>query len=555
MPWSLTLPTWVLFCPVGLAVFYPHAAGNLPVWKVAGAAVVLACITAGAIVFWRRYPYWLVGWLWYLGMLVPVIGLVQAGSQAMADRFTYLPQIGLCIALVWGMADVCRSWPYRRWLCGATPILVLVALMACAWRQTSFWRDSKTLWNHALACTSRNDVAHNSLGLALADMGLLDEAMAHYRKALEIAPDDVDVHNNLGNALARESRLDKAIARYRKALAIKPDDPEAHNNLGSVLAKRGQFDAAVVQFQRALEIQPDKAVARCNLGGALASRGQFDAAVVQFQWLLKINPDDAGAHNGIGNALACLGQLDEATAHYRRALEIRPHYADASYGLGIALAGRGQFDEALAHLQPALKLRPNDADLQSTLGNILAARGQFQDAVAHYHKALEIRPDDLAAQKNLAWLRATCPVASQRNGGEALELAQRANRRCDGKRPDVLDTLAAAYAEIGWFPEAVAAEGKALELATQQLAISDGRLAGEWPCTKLEGHFVSRNRLPRRLNVNRDPWQLLDSRPHNPGPFGAWLPVANFRINRNPASPVDAVHERHSRKPTNLVRH
>ena len=250
-------------------------------------------------------------------------------------------------------------------------------------------------------------------------------------------------------------------------------------------------------------------LAHYNLGNALASRGQVDEAIAHYRRRWKSSPTTPTPTTTWAYALAGRGRFEEAIAHYRKALEIQPDYPDASYNLGIALAGCGQFDEAFVHLQPALKLRPNDAELQSALGNILAARGQFQDAVAHYRKALEIRPDDLAAQKNLAWLRATCPVASQRNGGEAVELAQRANRRCDGKRPDVLDTLAAAYAEIGWFQEAVAAEGKALELAAQQKSnlLRRTPCGREWPCTKLEGHFVSRNRLPRRLGINRDSWR------------------------------------------------
>jgi Tfp pilus assembly protein PilF len=423
-----------LFYPVGLAVFYPHSVGSLPAWKVAGAAMALVCISAGAIFFWRRYPYWLVGWLWYVGMLAPVIGIVQVGAQAMADRYTYLPQIGLYVALAWGAADVCRFWPHRRWLYAVTSILVLVALMAGAWRQTSFWHDSKALWDHALACTSRNDVAHNSLGMVLVGMGRLDEAMDQYRKALEIAPDDVDVHNNLGNALISVDRLDEAMAQFRRAVAIDPHDAQAHNNLGSLLARRGQFDAATVQFERALEIKPDYAEAHHNFGSVLARGGQFDAAVVHFQRALEIKPDDAAAHNSLGNALACLGRLDEAMLHYRLALETKPDFADAHNNLANALDTCGKVDEALKH----------------------------------YQKALGIEPDHVNAHIGLARLRASCAQAVMRNGVEAIEHAQRANQLSGGRRPDVLDTLAAAYAEAGWFAEAEAIARQALQLATQQ---------------------------------------------------------------------------------------
>ncbi len=219
------------FCPVSLAVFYPHLGLGLAVWKVLSAVVVLACISAGAVACWRRYPYLLMGWLWYLGMLVPVIGLVQLGSHAMADRFTYLPHIGLYIALAWGVTDVCRSSTHYRWVCSVTCVLVLLVVMGCAWRQTSFWSDSETLWTHTLACTTRNRVAHCNLGNVLAGRGQIDSAIAHYQKALEIMPDFAEAHNNLAVALAGRGEVDSAIAHHQRALEIKPDFAEAHNNL------------------------------------------------------------------------------------------------------------------------------------------------------------------------------------------------------------------------------------------------------------------------------------------------------------------------------------
>jgi tetratricopeptide (TPR) repeat protein len=354
-----------LFCPVGLAAYYPHPEGDLPVWKVIGALAVLACISAGVLARWRRYPYLLVGWLWYVGMLIPVIGLVQVGKIAMADRYTYLPQIGLCIALAWGTIDVCRSWPYRRWLCGVTSALVLAVLMGCAWRQTSFWCDSETLWPHTIACTSPNWLAHNNFGIALASGGRVDEAVAHYRKALEIKPDYSEAHNNLANALAAQGRLDEAMAHYRKSLEIQPNYPEAYYNLGSILAGCGRLDEAIVQFR---------------------------------------------------------------------------------WGLAIR----------------------DNAEVRYNLGNVLARRGRFDEALAEYRKALEIQPDFAEPHNSLAWLRATCPVASLRNGAEAIEHAQQADQLCGGRRPDVLDSLAAAYAEAGWFPEALVAARKALDLAMRQ---------------------------------------------------------------------------------------
>ena len=326
------------FYPVGLAAYYPHPEHHLPMWKTFGALVVLACISSAAVKWRRRFPYLLVGWLWYLGMLVPVIGIVQVGSQAMADRYTYLPQIGLYIALAWGAADACRSWPSRRWVCGVASALMLVLFMGCAWRQTTFWRDSEVLWVRDLACSAGN-----------------------WRVP--------------GNLLAC-------------------------NNFGIVLANRGQFDEAIACFEKALELKPDSAEAYFNLGLVQARHGQIDKAI----------------------------------AHYRKALELKPDCAEAHFNLGLALAGRGEVDSA----------------------------------IAHYQKALEIKPAFVEAHNNLAWLRATCPAAALRNGAEAIEHAQWANQLCGGRQPELLDTLAAAQAEAGRFPEAAATAHKALELAGQQ---------------------------------------------------------------------------------------
>ena len=329
-----------------------------------------------------------------------------------------------------------------------------------------------------------------------------EKALAELQKTLEIDPQFFEAHNSIGNLLALRGQLDEAIAHYQKALEIKPDFAEGHSNLGVALAGRGQFDEAIAHCQKALEISPYDAQAYYNLGVVLAGRGQFDEAIAHYQKALKNKPDYAEAHDNLGNLLAGRGQLDEAIAHYQKALEIKPDYAQAHYNLGVVLAGRGQLDEAIAHYQKALKLKPDFAEAHSNLGVALAGRGQFDEAIAHFQKVLEIRPDKVGAPQNLAialarrektlkavaerhdalrlrandvallndtaWMLATNPNASVRNGTEAVELAQRALQLSGGKEPVILGTLAAAYAEVGRFPEAVQTARKALELATQQ---------------------------------------------------------------------------------------
>jgi tetratricopeptide (TPR) repeat protein len=463
------------FWPVGLAVLYPHPGDSISVGNAIGALLVLAGISAVAMAFRRRCPYLLVGWLWYLGMLVPVSGVAQAGSQARADRFTYLPQIGLCIALVWGAAGACRSRPGRRWLGGIGSALVLAALAGCAWRQASFWHDSEILWNRALACTSGNYMAHYNLGLVLAGRHRLGEAIDHYRLAMEIDPQCAESYNNMGVALVQLGRLDEALAQYRQAVAIRPDYAMARCNLGTVLANGGRTGEAIEQFHKALASHPDNALAHCRLGNVLTLLGRLAEASTQYLAALDIDPYDAEAHCNLGDVLARQGRLDEAMAHYQAAVDVQPYNVDAHCRLGNALACGGRFDEAVAEIQRALEIQPDRAAAHNSLALVLAARGRHDQAVLHYRRALELEPGNAEVQKNLAWLRATCPEKRSRNGAEAVQLAEQANRSTGGKRPDMLDTLAAAYAESGWFPEAVAAQRKSLESAKPET----DRAAGE----------------------------------------------------------------------------
>ena len=318
--------------PAGLVIFYPIAKDPPPVWEVVAAMTTLLAVSAAVFAARRKCPYLLFGWLWYLGTLVPVIGLVQVGFHAMADRYTYLTQIGLYTAFAWGAAEVAGFWPRCRWPLRGVSALVLAGLMVCAWQQTRHWRDSEALWTHTLACNSQNPLAHSNLGNALVGRGQVDEAIAHYRQALEIKPDDVMTHTNLGVALAGRGQLDEAIAHHRTALTIKPDLAEAHNNLAIALAARGQIDEAIVHYRRALEIMPNYAVAHNNLGFVLAGRGQLDEAITHFRKAVEIKPDYAKAYISLGDALASRGRRQEAIENFQKALDL------ASAGRDKALA-------------------------------------------------------------------------------------------------------------------------------------------------------------------------------------------------------------------------
>jgi protein O-mannosyl-transferase len=285
-----------MFWPAHLAVLYPLSRHNLPIWQVLAAGLALAVLTLLTLRQARRYPFLLVGWLWYLGTLLPVIGLVQVGQQAMADRFTYVPSIGLFLVVVWGMADLAARWRAPRFLLPVGAGVVLSALMICTWVQVRYWRNSISLYEHTLKVVTRsNPLIQFTLGIALAAQGKMDQAIPHYDEALRLNPNSVEVRDNLGAALAAQGKLDQAIAQYAEALRLNPNYAKAHNNLGAALAAQGKLDQAESQYAEALRLEPDYAKARNNLGLALAKQGKIDDAIIIFQNALKINPNDTTA--------------------------------------------------------------------------------------------------------------------------------------------------------------------------------------------------------------------------------------------------------------------
>ncbi len=330
--------------PAGLAVPYPFPHNGAPTWEVALAGTLLAGLSVVAWEQRRTQPWLLMGWVWYLVMLLPVVGIIQVGGQAHADRYTYLPQIGIYMAITWLVAEWGVRWLHHgplRVALGGLMAGVLAVLMVCAWKQTAYWQNSETLWTRALACTTDNYVAHYSFG----------------------------------SALRQKGRLDEAILQYQEALRINPGYANALNNLGTALRQKGRVDEAITQFQLALKVMPDNEAIHFNLAKALFQKGRVDEAIIQFQM------------------------------------------------------------------------------------------------------ALQIEPADMEVQNNLAWLLATAPQASLRNGDKAVELARQANELAGGKNPVILGTLAAALAETGRFSEAVETAQRALRLAgAQSNIVLAGRL-------------------------------------------------------------------------------
>ncbi|MGA2243313.1 MAG: tetratricopeptide repeat protein, partial [Verrucomicrobiota bacterium] len=323
---------------------------------------------------------------------------------------------------------------------------------------THFQRALQIKPDYAEACYN--------LGSALLQKGDVDEAIAHFQRALQISPDYADAHHNLGCALLQKGNVDEAITHFQRALQIKPDSAVICFNLGSALLHKGNVDEAIAHYQRALQIKPDYAVACYDLGSALLQKGNVDEAITYFQRALQIKPDYAEACYNLGCAMLQKGNEDEAITHFQRALQIKPDYAEACYNLGIALTVKGRFDEAIENYRQAIQVNSNRPETFFHLGVTLGLSGRTREAVAQYREALRLNPNLAGALNKLAWALATSPDDELRNGAEAVRLAERACELTQNREPLFLGTLAAAYAESGRFPEAVATAEKAGQLAT-----------------------------------------------------------------------------------------
>jgi tetratricopeptide (TPR) repeat protein len=421
--------------PANLAVFYPY--GDLQLWQVAGALLLIAALS---FVMWQQRParpYLLVGWLWFLGTLVPVIGLVQVGAQARADRYMYIPMVGLAIMIAWLI-------PANRTFIVAT-VCVCVACSAVTFAQVQYWRNSETLFRHAVESTGPNYLAEHNLGVALMeDAGNVAAALPHLQTAVRLQPNSARALTDLASALAKTpGHLPEAVADFQAALRIEPDSAIPHNNLGSALSKiPGRLPDAIAEFETALRLNPDDAQARANLGMALLKSGRAPEAMSQLQTALRADASNAEAHNSLGSALAGIpGRLPEAIAEYEAALRLDPDNAEVhvnlgtalsnfpnrqtealaqfetaarlspenpevQYNLGVALARvEGRQSEAVQHLEAAVRLKPDYAEAHNNLGVVLAGLGRMSEAIPHWQAALRIRPDYEDARANLAMAR------------------------------------------------------------------------------------------------------------------------------------------------------
>lgn len=382
------------FWPRDLAVFYPQH--PLPSWEVIVAIALVGAISIGVFILRIERPYLLVGWLWFVGMLVPVIGFVQVGSQAHADRYTYLPQIGLCLAVTWGLADSLATFRQRQLVLGTTAFVIVILLTGIAHSQTRYWRSSETLWEHAVAVTSDNHNGYEHLSEAYLENGRIADAVVAARRAVAIDPKDAHAQGVLGAAYARQGNLNEALEHLRGAAQLDPTLARVHFNLANTLAQQGRFSEAIAEYNTELGIYPSFAEGHNNLANALLRAGKSNEALEHLQTALRLNPNYPEAHNNLAIALSQKGQLRDAISEWNKTLGIDPNNLEAQCNLGWVLStfpdsAIRDGARAIELTQRALRLSGGkNARIWRLAAAAYAEAGQFEEAIKAAQSGIEV---------------------------------------------------------------------------------------------------------------------------------------------------------------------
>jgi len=381
-----------MFWPADLAVFYPHPGS----WPLTTGLLAVAGLGAITLLVWfnrSRRPYMVTGWLWYLGTLVPVIGLVQVGGQAMADRYMYIPMVGVLVMVVWGGFELARNVRWGAAVLAVMAAAALVVLPVLSWRQIAYWQNGESLFRRALAVTSNNWLAHYNLGEALDHQGRTDEAMSEYRQAMQCQSTYAEPRNNLGVDLDKQGHTAEAIQYFQQAIQCQPGYVDAWNNLGVVLEKTGRLDEAIGDFTQALQLEPENPVTHKNLGEALDKQGQTDTAIQHYQTALRLNPEYPEACNNLGVDFAREGRFAEAADQFQQALQLRPDDAEAGNNLGYLWTSQGvHLNEALALIQRAHATNPKDSGTLDSLGWVLCKLNRPAEGLEYARQAIHYAP-------------------------------------------------------------------------------------------------------------------------------------------------------------------
>ncbi len=426
--------------PSGLAFFYPLKVSAFFSSRVLLSLSILLAITALALAAIRRFPYLAVGWFWYLGTLVPVIGLVQVGSQSMADRYTYIPLIGIFIMAAWGLADIAQGRAYGRRALGAACVATLVLLIFLSRSQASTWKDSETLLRHALSVTVDNVTAHNNLGMVLFEKGEVKDAIAHYQEAIRINPYYIKAYINIGEAYAKQKDMKSADAYYMAALAKDFSNAGLHAAYGGFLDNSGRTRDAILHFRRALELDPASVEICANFGNVMLKTGNYEEAVRFYMQALKLDPGNPVVYNNIGTAFIHGGNMKRAVESYQRAVELDPGFEEALQNLANARTNQARYGEIVSGLQASIQAEPTNPTLYARLGDVYHKLGEHENALKNYQKALDIQPHHIPAMYGISLI-----YSSEKEYAKALEYLERI-KRLQPDKPEVYYNIACIYA-------------------------------------------------------------------------------------------------------------
>jgi protein O-mannosyl-transferase len=387
--------------PMRLAVLYPHPANAIPVSTAVISGIVLILLTIFFIYYGRRYKYLIVGWFWYLGTLIPVIGIVQVGSQAMADRYTYVPLIGIFIIIAFGAAELLKEHKLRKIILSVLAGACLAACTLITMQQMKYWKNSLLLFGHTLKVIESDSIMENNYANILMETGRPGEATTYFSKAIKLRPDSPEIHNNYGNALRETGKLDEAIEQYKTAIKLNPDFKLVHYNLGLALATKGDYKGAIEEYRIYAGNAMDETAIRQGLAKQLLNDGRVNDAVNQFQQAMTIKPDSAEVLSNFGYALAQSGKPQESIEYYDKALGKDPNNILTHGRLALALASVGRISEAIEQCRIVLAARPNDYEMYANLGILLQNQGKLDEAIESYKKALQINPNFKKARESL----------------------------------------------------------------------------------------------------------------------------------------------------------
>ena len=429
-----------MFWPINLAVFYPYPDVFHP-YNIVLCFSIFLLITVLVLIAAKSLPYLMVGWLWYLGTLVPVIGIVQVGSQSMADRYTYIPLIGIFIIVVWGLSDIVGRWSYGKAALGGISMVVFVFLTWTTWEQISFWKNSETLFRHALQVTKNNDLAHLQFGYTLLHKGDVDGAIKYYREALRINPANPKAYIDLGDAHRERKDIKTAIGYYLKGLEIDPNNADAHTTLAELLAGVGNTDEAIKHFNEALKIDHGSIEANNNLGNLMSRKGNYDEAIKHYTEALSIDPHQADVYNNLGPTFIYKSNIKKAIEYYNDALREKPDYTEAAKHLNNAMIYKKRLEELLMRTQKSMKVNPYDPIVITRLGDIYRQLGEYDEAVAQYNEAISIQPKFIQAMNGLLLV-----YSNRQEYTKALDVLQGMEQIQPGN-PDVYYNIACIYAK------------------------------------------------------------------------------------------------------------